>query len=61
MIRLEMKSYFPSLPPPLNCVLSEKQSLNSSSSGQCMFSGQTEVSQEVFIATPNLLCNRGSY
>jgi len=26
-----------------------------------MLSSQIETSQEVFIATPNLLCNRGSY
>lgn len=42
-------------------VLSEKQSDITSSSVQCVHSGQTGMSQEVFLATPKLLCNRVSY
>lgn len=42
-------------------MLPEKKSHSSSSSGQCVHSGQTGMSQEVFLATPKLLCNRGTY
>lgn len=55
MLRLEMKSSFSLFSS--NCALS----LNSADCGQCILSGQIETSQEVFTATPNLLCNMGSY
>lgn len=58
-----MKSPFSFFPPPLTVisVRSLKSSLIAALALDSVCSGQTGMSQEVFTATPKLLCNRDSY